>query len=603
MNDGSDMLAVDPGAGRLPVPVVAWPISRDRFGFLQERWRRLGIWLTLWNRDGEMIACDSDAGRFWDALRGAGRMFDGLLASAVAAAMEGDAHRCAKDEEDSIDLGPWQPDLGLAVAPIRARRRCIGTVAGLFLTTHEPGEAFSRLCDACGLDVKAMVQSAKSAGSAVQCNATAVAGLLSLSVEQAREIDVGIEEVSVLTGNLETTYEELHLIYEISNKMDIPQEPAEMVAAVGRELLGVTRAGGLAFVLAEKEGVEESDTSGSSRLEDRIAQVGNAAPSLSELERLTDSLSAELDTGAGHILLNNAASHESLRWTGHWLKHLVVLPMLANGLPLGTVYAINCKDAGDYTSVDVQLLRAVADRISAALQNQHLYDDLTDLLLGLMHALVSSVDAKDPYTFGHSERVAFLSRALAKGVSMPDIDCERVYLAGLLHDLGKIGVPDAILCKPGRLTIEEFDTLKKHPERGERILSRVRQIRDLMTGILHHHERMDGRGYPHGLVGREIPVLGRIICLADSFDAMTTNRTYRSALSVAAGIAEIRRCSGSQFDPALAEAFIGLDLHAMFDEAHASSGGDPNIGRMGALCSTIGCYRSRRSVVDGAGGK
>ncbi len=600
MDGGSDISAIDPGVGRLPAPVVAWPISRDRFGSLQEHWRRLGVWLTLWNRDGEMIACDVDAGRFWDALRGAGTPFNSVMASAVGAVMERDCHRAERDEPDAVDLGPWRPDLGLAVTPIRARRRCIGAVAAAFLTTHEPGEAFSRLCDQCGLDRRALASFAGSTGGVLQCNATAVAGLLSLSVEQARDIEVGLEEVSVLADNLETTYEELHLIYEISTQMRIPHEPTEMLVSVGRELLGVTRAGGLAFVLAEQEDAGEPGSGHEARLEDRIAQAGDPAPELGAIQPSTDSLGEELGADGGHILLNNAAAQSSLAWAGDWLKHLVVLPLIADGHSLGAVYAINCKDAGDFTSVDVQLLRAVADRISAALQNQHLYDDLTDLLLGLMHALVSSVDAKDPYTFGHSERVAFLSRSLAKATAMPEVDCERVYLAGLLHDIGKIGIPDAILCKPGRLTREEFAALKKHPEIGERILSRVRQIRDLMPGVLSHHERMDGRGYPHRLVGREIPVLGRIICLADSFDAMTTNRTYRSALSVSAGIAEIRRCSGSQFDPALAEAFIGLDLQTMFDEAHACSRGDPGIGRVGALCSTIGGYRSRRKVMDDA---
>lgn len=605
MNKVSESMAIDPGIGRLPTPVIEWPISQKRFDLLRERWRRLGVWLTLWNREGARVSHDGDAGRFWEALRVADGRFGTLLASAVAAALENAASRGGGEVRDVIDLGPWQPDLGLIVAPIRARRRCIGAVAGLFLTTHEPGDALARLCGQCGFDREAMVRLAGASSGVLRGDPAAVAGLLFLSVEQARDIDVGVEEVSVLTDNLETTYEELHLIYEISTQMGIPQEPTQMLTAVARELIDVTRAAGLAFVLAESEKAAESvDVSGASdgtRLEDRTARVGDVDFSLGDLERLTDCLSHELGTNGGHILLNGIASRASLNWASHWLKHLAVLPLTSDGNTLGVMYAINCKDAGDFTSVDVQLLRAVADRISAALQNQHLYDDLTDLLLGLMHALVSSVDAKDPYTFGHSERVAFFSRSLARAVAMPEVDCERVYLSGLLHDLGKIGVPDAILCKPGRLTKEEFDALKKHPEIGERILARVRQIRDLLPGVLSHHERMDGRGYPHGLVGRSIPTLGRIICLADSFDAMTTNRTYRSALSVLAGIAEVRRCSGSQFDPALAEAFVKLDLHALFDEAHGRPGSDPAIGRIGALCSTIGGYRPRRLGVGKVG--
>jgi HD-GYP domain-containing protein (c-di-GMP phosphodiesterase class II) len=200
-----------------------------------------------------------------------------------------------------------------------------------------------------------------------------------------------------------------------------------------------------------------------------------------------------------------------------------------------------------------------------------------------LRAMVNSVDAKDRYTCGHSERVAHISRALAQAAQLPPVDCDRVYLAGLLHDVGKIGVPDAILCKPGKLTTDEFDALKKHPEIGVRILSPVKQIRDLLPGVLYHHERMDGRGYPEGLAGEGIPRLGRMICLADCFDAMTTNRTYRSAMPLTLAIAEIRRCSGTQFDPALSELFLELDLESFMNRERPLSIGLPSIGQLGSL--------------------
>src|SRR5437764_14234975 len=129
-------------------------------------------------------------------------------------------------------------------------------------------------------------------------------------------------------------------------------------------------------------------------------------------------------------------------------------------------------------------------------------------------------------------------------------------MAGLLHDVGKIGVPEAVLQKTGRLTPEEFDEIKKHPEIGARILRDVKQLEDILPGVLHHHERYDGRGYPSGLAGENIPRMGRIICLADCFDAMTSSRTYRKALPLEVALTEIRRCSGTQFDPVLSEAFL-----------------------------------------------
>jgi HD-GYP domain-containing protein (c-di-GMP phosphodiesterase class II) len=129
-------------------------------------------------------------------------------------------------------------------------------------------------------------------------------------------------------------------------------------------------------------------------------------------------------------------------------------------------------------------------------------------------------------------------------------------MAGLLHDVGKIGVPEAVLQKAGRLTAEEFELIKKHPAIGAKILQDVKQIREIIPGVLHHHEHFDGKGYPANLAGEAIPLLGRIICLADSFDAMTSSRTYRKALPLEVALCEIRRCSGTHFDPAMAEVFL-----------------------------------------------
>ena len=131
-------------------------------------------------------------------------------------------------------------------------------------------------------------------------------------------------------------------------------------------------------------------------------------------------------------------------------------------------------------------------------------------------------------------------------------------MAGLLHDVGKIGVPEDVLRKPGKLTNDEFALMKKHVDIGSHILKDLRQIEDLVPGVLYHHERYDGKGYPHNLAGQEIPLIARLLCVADCFDAMTSNRTYRKALPVEVAMMEIRRCSGTQFDPRLADAFLAI---------------------------------------------
>jgi putative nucleotidyltransferase with HDIG domain len=176
--------------------------------------------------------------------------------------------------------------------------------------------------------------------------------------------------------------------------------------------------------------------------------------------------------------------------------------------------------------------------------------------MGLLLSLTSAVDAKDAYTCGHSERVALVSRHIAQQFGLSDKDVEQVYMAGLLHDVGKIGVPEAVLQKPGRLTPEEFEQVKRHPAIGAKILQDVKQIQGIIPGVLHHHERYDGKGYPDRLAGERIPLMGRIICLADCFDAMTSSRTYRKGLPIEVAMAEIRRCAGTHFDPRLAEVFL-----------------------------------------------
>ncbi|MCG8406520.1 MAG: HD domain-containing protein [Phycisphaerales bacterium] len=591
--------AYDETIGRLPTPIVDWPVSEERFRQIAERWRTWGVWVSLWNREGEMVACDQQAGRLWDALRAGPNPFCLRLTQLAIAAMETKKSAESEGEDYASNFGPWQPDLGLIAIPVRSGRRSVGAILGAVVMTDRPDEAFARLCNQCELDLNAMTSFLNDVEIVPAEKISNLASTLSFTVQQARAIEVGSGEISILTHNLENTYEELHLIYEISRQMGIPQKPIAMLEKVGREMLEVSRAAGLAFVVTNHASTGTGNNDGHEpAFEERAVQVGQAAPSLNELERLTHNVCVDDDQGTGYLLLNQAGRLPEFRWASNWLKHLLVLPLRHEHHELGVFYAMNCKDNGDYTSADVQLLRAVADRVTAALQNQHLYDDLSDLLMGLLHALVKSVDAKDPYTFGHSERVAYFSRVLSSAIGMSPIDCERVYLAGLLHDVGKIGVPDAILCKPGKLTKQEFDALKKHPEIGERILAQVRQIRDLIPGVLYHHERMDGCGYPHRLAGRDIPLLGRIICLADSFDAMTTSRTYRAAMPVSMAVTEIRRCSGNQFDPGLAEVFLNIDPARMFKEAHDYTGGDMNIGRIGALCAALSGYSSSQKSLS-----
>ena len=189
-------------------------------------------------------------------------------------------------------------------------------------------------------------------------------------------------------------------------------------------------------------------------------------------------------------------------------------------------------------------------------QNTELTKDLNELFYKTIKAISSALDAKDPYTHGHSYRVTLYSMILANMMHLDDEFIEDIETAGLLHDIGKIGIPQSILCKPGKLTDEEYASMKTHPSQGEKMIGDVKQLHKISDWIKAHHERWDGRGYPSGLKEDEIPLASRIIALADTYDAMTSTRSYRKALSHEEAIAEIQRCSGSQFDPKLAQIFI-----------------------------------------------
>ncbi len=184
--------------------------------------------------------------------------------------------------------------------------------------------------------------------------------------------------------------------------------------------------------------------------------------------------------------------------------------------------------------------------------------ELENVTLNAIMTIAKAIEAKDEYTCGHSTRVADCAEELARRLGWDEAECNNLRYVALLHDIGKIGVPDAVLNKPTRLTNEEFAIIKQHPVTGGNILKDIKILPYVDEGALYHHERYDGRGYPYGLKGDEIPIYARIIGIADSYDAMTSNRVYRKKLSTEYVISEFERCAGSQFDPELAAVFVQM---------------------------------------------
>lgn len=236
----------------------------------------------------------------------------------------------------------------------------------------------------------------------------------------------------------------------------------------------------------------------------------------------------------------------------------ICVPLLANQQVLGVLNIRTKADGSDFTQQDLDLASQLANIAAAAIENASLHDELQALFLSTVSAMANSIDARDPYTKGHSERVTSYAVMIAEELKLSPEELERLRYAGLLHDIGKIRIRDHILHKPGRLTDAEFDEMKKHPEYGVEIMEPVKAFQTILPAMLHHHERFDGRGYPHGLAGADIPLSARILCVADCFDAMTSDRPYRKGMPVEAAVNELDKNKSSQFDPELVEIFLKL---------------------------------------------
>jgi len=243
------------------------------------------------------------------------------------------------------------------------------------------------------------------------------------------------------------------------------------------------------------------------------------------------------------------------RTTGYETRSMIVVPVASKERMLGVLQAINKKD-GCFTDDDLEMLETLANQVGTAIENALLYQEQRDTFLGIALAFAEALEKRDNYTGGHTRRVCEYSMAIGRHLELPEEQLEELRLSAILHDIGKIGVPDRVLQKPGKLEPEEYAEMNRHPVLGSEILEHVKSLRAMIGGVRHHHEKYDGSGYPDQKKGDEIPLIGRIIAVADAFDAMTSTRPYRNALSHETALNELTTFSGIQFDPRMVEAFM-----------------------------------------------
>ncbi|MEN6615883.1 MAG: HD domain-containing phosphohydrolase [Syntrophorhabdus sp.] len=246
-------------------------------------------------------------------------------------------------------------------------------------------------------------------------------------------------------------------------------------------------------------------------------------------------------------------------------KHIVqdnkiYLPLVIQGEPIGFIMTESKLNGSTPSGIDndIFFLRLIAEKASTQIENRMLYESLFESVLHTLRSLIIAITKRDRYTEGHCKRVTNMSLSLGDRLHITDYEKDVIRVVCPVHDLGKIGIPDNILLKPDKLTDEEYAVMQSHSVYGEEIMSRFEILAKEARIIRHHHERYDGRGYPDKLKGDDIPMCSRIIAVCDAYDAMMTNRPYRSALEVVEVVSEITRCSGSQFDPVVSEAFTAI---------------------------------------------
>lgn len=358
-------------------------------------------------------------------------------------------------------------------------------------------------------------------------------------------------EVEKLSNNLASTYEEISLLHGLTQNLRISSDDENLCQIVANWLSDCIPAEGIAIQLAPV--AEKGEVTYRARTSAVLMTGGDSFVDNDRLQEVIHHL--QLDGSCGPMVINSQITGRP-DWAFPEIHQLIIVPMVEGGKVFGWIAAINHRDGGEFGTVEASLLNSIGALVGIHAGNRDLYHQQSELLASVVKALSSAIDAKDPYTCGHSDRVARVAVRIAKELGGQPSLLHTVYMAGLLHDVGKIGISDEVLRKPGALTKEEYEHIKQHPELGYRILADLKQISAILPAVLHHHEQWDGRGYPAALSGEDIPEIARIMAVADAFDAMTSDRPYRPGMADEKVDQIFRDGSGKQWDPRVVDAFF-----------------------------------------------
>jgi putative nucleotidyltransferase with HDIG domain len=367
-------------------------------------------------------------------------------------------------------------------------------------------------------------------------------------------------EVEKLSAHLGSTFEEISLLYRLTHNLKLSAIDEELGQRALEWLAEVVPADAFALQLISTSTADPLATG--SRSKPELLTFGTCELSVDDFTSLVDELNLQ---PTSRPVVANHFPQESFGWRFPSIRELVIVPVAEGEHLFGWLAIFNHSLGGEFGTAEASLLSSVGTMLGIHSGNIALYGQQADMLAGVVKAMSSAIDAKDPYTRGHSDRVARVAVRLAEDLGCDSDTIKTIYLSGLLHDIGKIGINEEVLRKTGKLTAVEFEHIKTHVIVGYRILADLPNMSHIRPVVLHHHEAWDGTGYPHGLAREEIPYLARIVAVADSYDAMASDRPYRPGMEDAALDAIIRSGAGKQWDPHVVEAFFRVrdDIRAI----------------------------------------
>lgn len=358
-------------------------------------------------------------------------------------------------------------------------------------------------------------------------------------------------EVDKISGNLAATYEEICLLHELTNNLRLSASDEQLGRLALERLLVCLPAEAAAIQFLPV--ANPSDVTYKARVQSELVSLGACPISNAKLSQLVEHLG--LYAGCGPFVGNIDITSRP-DWPAPEVQQLILVPLAEGDKLFGWLALFNHERGEEFGSIEASLLSSVGAILGIHCGNRDLYRLQDEFLASVVRAMTSAIDAKDPYTCGHSDRVARIAVRLAQHLDFSTDELANLYMAGLLHDVGKIGIDDQVLRKHGKLTTEEFEHIKEHPDLGCKILADLKPLASVLPAVRHHHEQWDGRGYPCKLSGEDIPLIARIVAVADAYDAMISDRPYRQGMPIEKVEEIFSKGAGQQWDKRVIDAYF-----------------------------------------------